>query len=224
MRNTHKSFASVATAVVLAMSLAACGSSSVKVPDLSGSDLESAKTLLTDMGLVPLVSEEYSDDVEPNLVVGTDPIAGESLEPSSKVTILVSKGPSLVVSSDSTMEWTYVSYGEDDWNFESPYIENGQLHVKFSDVKLKATVKWKDDQDQGYGFGLASITDTFDKTIPLRINYDRQYSSFGQSQDLEVVVPLTDLDVQKPTNLFLKLFAYIDGSDEEVKLDLSITW
>jgi hypothetical protein len=98
------------------------------------------------------------------------------------------------------------------------------LHVKFTKVNLQAVVKWKDDQKNGYGFGLASISDTFNKTVPLQINWERQYSNFGQSQAFEVVVPITDLDVQRPTNLYMKLYAYIDGSDEEVKLDLSITW
>ena len=208
----------------LTLSSSACGQSKIKVPDLAGSDLDSAKILLTNLGLVPVVTEEYSDEVEVDFVIGTEPAAGEGVDPSSKVTVVLSNGPSLVTAADSTMSWTYVSYGEDEWNFESPYIEEGKLHVKFSDVKLKAAVKWKDDQQNGYGFGLASITDTFDKTVPLTINWGRQYSSFGQSQDLEVVIPLTDLDIQKPTNLYMKLFAYIDGSDEEVKLDLSVTW
>lgn len=214
-------FSFIAALVVM---LAGCGASKVKLPDLGGSDLSSAKILITNLGLVPVVSEEYSDEVEPELVIGTDPVAGSEVDPSSQVTILISKGPKLVTSANSTMSWTYVSYGEDKWNFASPYIEDGKLHVEFSNVKLMAAVKWKDDQKNGYGFGLASITDTFNKTVPLQINWDTQYNGYGKSQDLEVVIPMTDLDVQRPTNLYMKLFAYIDGSDEEVKLDLSITW
>ena len=217
-------FVAFSTITALAVTLTGCGASKVKLPDLAGSDLASAKTLITNLGLVPVVTENYSDDVESELVIGTAPPAGIEVEPSSKVTIWISKGPKLVTSANSTMSWTYVSYGDDDWNFASPYIEEGKLHIKFTDVKLMATVKWKDDQKNGYGFGLASITDTFNKTVPLQINWDKQYNGYGKSQDLEVVIPMTDLDVQRPTNLYMKLYAYIDGSDDEVKLDLSITW
>jgi hypothetical protein len=219
-----RSLLSITAVTVLAVSLTACGTSKIKVPDLAGSDLDSAKILLTNLGLVPIVTEEYSDDVAEDAVIGTEPNAGFDADPSAQVTILISKGPKLVYSANSTMQWTYVSYGEDEWQFENPYIEDGKLHIKFTNVKLQAVVKWKDEQGNGYGFGLASITDTFNKTVPLQINWERQYSNFGQSQDLEVVVPMTDLDVQRPTNLYMKLYAYIDGSDEEVKLDLSITW
>lgn len=224
MKIAIRTLAGLAVVAALTLSVSACAPSKVKLPDLAGSDLSSAKILLTGLGLVPVVAEEYSDEVSAELVIGTDPFAGTEVDPSSKVTVLISKGPRLVTAADSTMEWTYVSYGEDDWNFENPYIEEGKLYIKFSDVKLMAKVKWKDDQNTGDGFGLASITDTFDKTVPLTINWQRQSSSYGQSQDLVVVVPLTDLDNQKPTNLYMKLFAYIDGSDEEVKLELSVTW
>ena len=224
MKLNIRSLLSTIVIATLAISLTACGTSKIKVPDLSGSDLDSAKVLLTNLGLVPIVTEEYSDDVEAESVIGTEPVAGSEAEPSAQVKILISKGPKIVYSADSQLSWTFVSYGEDDWNFESPYIDEGMLHVKFTKVKLQAVVKWKDDQKNGYGFGLASISDTFNKTVPLKLNWERQYSNFGQSQAFEVVVPITDLDVQRPTNLYMKLYAYIDGSDEEVKLDLSITW
>lgn len=224
MKMRFRTLLSTATIALLTLSLTACGASKTKVPDLAGSDLDSAKVLLTNLGLVPIVTEEYSDDVAEDSVIGTEPNAGIEVEQSAQVTILISKGPKLVYSADSQLSWTYVSYGEDDWNFESPYIDEGMLHVKFTKVNLQAVVKWKDDQKNGYGFGLASITDTFNKTVPLRLNWERQYSSFGQSQAFEVVVPVTDLEVQRPTNLYMKLYAYVDGSDDEVKLDLSITW
>jgi len=214
----------VVIAIVLTATLTACSSPKAKVPDLSGSDLASAKTLLTNLGFVPTVEEIYSDSVDTDLVVRTKPQSGSEVDPNSKVTVIISKGPKTVQSSDSQLSWTYVSYGEDKWEFENPYIEEGKLHVKFNPVKFMASVKWKDNQNNGYGFGLASITDTFDKSIPLQINWDRQYSSYGQAQSFEVVVPVTDLQVQKPTNLYMKLYAYVDGVDTSISADLSITW
>jgi hypothetical protein len=221
-----KSTKSIAVSILLALSIAltGCSAPKAKVPDLSGSDLTSAKAVLTNLGLVPTVQEIYSDTVDADLVVKTKPAFGTEVDPNAKVTIIISKGPKTVYASDSQLSWTYVSYGEDDWNFSNPYIEDGKLHVDFTSVKLMANVKWKDDQDNGYGFGLASITDTFDKSIPLQLNWNRQYSSYGEEQSFEIVVPVTDLEVQKPTNLYMKLYAYVDGSDDEVSVDLSITW
>ena len=215
---------SLILALSLVSFLSACSSPKATIPDISGSDLDSAKTILTNLGFVPTVQESYSDDVEAELVIKTKPAFGREVEPNSKVTIIVSKGPKTILSSDSQLSWTYVSYGEDDWNFESPYIEDGKLHVNFTSVKFMASVKWKDPNENGHGFGLASITDTFDKSIPLQINWKRQYSGYGQKQSFEVVVPVTDLDVQTPTNLYLKLYAYINGSDETISANLSITW
>jgi len=211
--------------VIGALLLAGCSAGGVKIPDLSGTDVDSAKTLVTNLGLVATISEEYSDTAETGLVVKTKPPAGNSVEQNTKLEIIVSKGPRIVVASDAQISWTNVSYyGDDDWNFAAPYIEDGELKIKCSDVKLAASVKWRDTQKNGYGYGLASITDTFDKSIPLTINWSKQYVAAGNKQDLEIVIPVTDLDVQKPTSLYLKLYGAISGQDDTVLVTFNITW
>lgn len=216
---------SLAVIAVLALALASCSSPKVKVPDLSGTDVSSAKSIITGLGLVPTVEEEYSDEIEAELVISTDPVSGMEVEPNSKVKIVVSKGPSRIDSADSTITWTYVSsYGKDEWNYYAPYIEDGKLHINCHDVKFSSSVKWRDPQSEGEGFGQASITDTFDKSVPLRIIWKKQSVSYGEKQDLEIVIPVTDLDVQKPTTLYLRLFAEINGEQQDVKLTFTITW
>jgi len=210
--------------LILTLVIAGCSTPKAKVPDLSGSDPTSAKSVLTNLGFVPTLEEIYSETVDPNIVIKTKPAFGTEVDPNSKITIVLSKGPKIIQSEDSQLSWTNVAYGQDDWNFENPYIEDGKLHVKFTAVTFMENVKWKDDNENGHGFGLASITDTFDKSIPLQINWEKQYTSYGDEQNFEVVVPVTDLEVQKPTNLFMKLYAYIDGSYDEISADLSITW
>ena len=218
-------FLRVIPLVVSVLLIASCSAGGVKIPDLSGTDVDSAKTLVTNIGLVATVSEEYSDTVETGLVIKTKPPAGNTVDQNSKLEIIVSKGPKTVVSKDSQISWTNVSYyGADDWNFESPYIEDGELKIKCTDVKLAASVKWRDTQKNGYGYGLASITDTFDKSIPLTINWGKQYVAAGNKQNLEIVIPVTDLDVQKPTTLYLKLYGAIGGQDDTVLVTFNITW
>ena len=218
-------FLGVFTGLISVLLLAACGAGGVKIPDLSGTDLDSAKTLVTNLGLVATVTEQYSDEVETGLVMKTNPPAGTTVDQSSKLKIIISKGPKMITSKDSQISWTNVSYyGSDDWNFSSPFIEDGKLKINCNDVKLAASINWREDQDNGYGYGLASITDTFDKSIPLKLLWDRKYVSYGQKQDLEIVIPVTDLDVKKPTTLYLKLYGEINGDDDTVYLTFNITW
>ena len=218
-------FLGVFAGLISVLLLAACGAGGVKIPDLSGTDLASAKTLVTNLGLVATVTEQYSDDVETGLVIKTKPPAGTTVDQSSKLKIIISKGPKIITSKDSQISWTNVSYyGSDDWNFSSPYIEDGNLKINCTDVKLAASVNWREDQTNGYGYGLASITDTFDKSIPLKLLWDKKYVSYGQKQDLKIVIPVTDLDVKKPTTLFLKLYGEINGDDSAVYLTFNITW
>ena len=123
------------------------------------------------------------------------------------------------------MSWTNVSYyGSDDWHFESPYIDRGKLHINFVKVSLKASVKWKDDNNIGSGFGIASITDTFAKSVPLAINWDQQSHGYGKSQSFEVVVPVTDLEDQKPTTLYLDLYAFVNGASTSIPITIHATW
>lgn len=65
----------------------------VKVPNLSGSDLQTAKAELKTLGFkVGHVTDIQSDEVAEGSVVETDPVAGTTKREGSKVNIFVSKG------------------------------------------------------------------------------------------------------------------------------------
>lgn len=219
-----KRIPSAIVAVILAMSVLTACASGTKVPDVAGSDVETAKSVIAALGLVPTIEEENSETVDAGTVIKTDPVAGESLSPGSKVSVLVSKGEKRVDAKDSNIEWTYVASGEDNWEFTNPYIEDGTMSIEFSDVELMAAVKWKDDQKNGYGFGQASINDTFDKAVPVKIMYEKQSYKYGQKQNFVVKVPVSDLDETTPTTMYLRLFAFINGVDSEINLTLTATW
>ncbi|MFJ2826193.1 Stk1 family PASTA domain-containing Ser/Thr kinase [Streptomyces sp. NPDC087263] len=69
------------------------GPETVKVPDLPGAALDSAKSKLEDSGLAAgLVTREFSDDVPNGSVISTDPEAGTERHAGSTVAITVSKG------------------------------------------------------------------------------------------------------------------------------------
>ena len=73
------------------------GPSSVTVPDLSGSNLDQAATLLEEAGLkLGARGEDYSDAAE-GTVISQDPEADSEAEPGSAVGVTVSLGPEPVV-------------------------------------------------------------------------------------------------------------------------------
>jgi beta-lactam-binding protein with PASTA domain/tRNA A-37 threonylcarbamoyl transferase component Bud32 len=71
------------------------------VPDgLPGMAQDEAVAALEELGLVAEIQEEFSDDVEAGLVIGTDPGAGAEAARDSTVVVVVSKGPDLVTVPD----------------------------------------------------------------------------------------------------------------------------
>jgi hypothetical protein len=87
-----------------------------------------------------------------------------------------------------------------------------------------ANVEWRDDNNTGEGFGNASISDTFDKSVPIRIVYDTQSNGSGESQSIVLKIPVTDLEVQRPTTVYLELFANVNGAKDTIELSFNMSW
>ncbi len=68
--------------------------------DLVGAADEDVTTRLTELGLVPDRTEEFSDDVEAGRVISVDPGPGATAEKGATVAVVVSKGPDLVTVPD----------------------------------------------------------------------------------------------------------------------------
>ncbi|MGD2052371.1 MAG: Stk1 family PASTA domain-containing Ser/Thr kinase [Acidimicrobiia bacterium] len=64
----------------------------ITVPNLSGMTASEAFQEITDLGLVPQQREEPSDTIDSGIVIGTDPAAGEEVEPNSEVVVVLSSG------------------------------------------------------------------------------------------------------------------------------------
>lgn len=70
--------------------LTSSGERTVPVPNLLGQTAEQAGTALLEKGLLAAVSYEYSQGVDPGLVVGQSPLPGELLGTGSSVEVTVS--------------------------------------------------------------------------------------------------------------------------------------
>ena len=103
------------------------GPETVKVPDLTGTRLAKAQTLLKQDGLAAgMVTREFSDDVPKGFVISTDPEAGTKRHAGSAIALTVSKGSAVDVP-DVT--------GEDLDDAKSDLQEAG-LTVKVSDTEV----------------------------------------------------------------------------------------
>ncbi len=194
------------------------------VPDIVGVDEATAKTILASALLIPNVQYEYDDQIEKGCVIRTRPAIGKTVEPNSKITLYISKGPSYILSSDSRISWHNISYGQDTWEFYNPYISEDKLYINCSNVVFAANVKWVDNYNEGYLIGTASVNDTYEKTVPVYAEYSKQEWKAGEAQAFTLEIPLNDLDIDKPTSMCVELFAEINGRYDNVEITFTIAW
>ena len=82
-------------------------------------------------------------------------------------------------------------------------------------------MEWKDRYNDGELIGIGSITDTFDKTIPVSAKYEKQTWKANESQSFTLEIPLKDLNVSKPTDMYLRLYT---NNDNDIRINFYITW
>ena len=143
----------------------------IKIPDIVGADEQSAKNVVSAMGLVPKISYEYDDEIAEGNVVSVKSTGTEVLQMGDALDIVVSKGPRYY-NLGECVGWMKDVKGIDPFTWEEPptkgfpdiYVEEGYLYIKmFLCCKSQYDLAFYKD------FGTASITDTFDKTVPIKI-------------------------------------------------------
>lgn len=235
-----KKLALLLLAVLLAISctftLTACGTSTIDndnnivIPDVSGLDENTCKTLLASKGLIPKVVYEYDWLVEEGLVVKTTPNIGENVKEDDIITVVISKGPSLYylkqavgymknISGIDAFSWG--DNGEEKTKgFFTPYVEEGYLHIE---MYLKC---YSNSKLEFYGsFGTASINDSFDKTVPIEVIYSsKSVDNKGAQTDFSVKIPLSDLSVKKPTNIYIKFDFTVNGTRQTFESGFDLSW
>ena len=73
----------------------------VDVPDVSGMPETEAQNALTTAGLRPILEYAHSDDMERDRAIGTEPVAGTTMERYDEITLNISLGPDQVEIPDS---------------------------------------------------------------------------------------------------------------------------
>lgn len=208
------------------------GGDLIKIPDIEKLDVETAKTLFAGKGLIPKVEYEYNNDYDYDLVIRTSPDIGAEVEEDTPVTLYVCKGPAYYELSDA------VGYIDDVYGIEGfvwerealdgigtkafylPWVENGEMYIN---IQLNC---FSDYSIEFYGdFGTASIKDTFDKTVPIKIIYDnRVVNNKGETTDFTLKIPLSDLGEQQPTNIYVEFDFLVNGRREVFTAGFDLTW
>ena len=104
------------------------------MPDLTGTDADSAKTILVNCGLVPVMAEEFSDYLEQGLVTRSEPIAFAEVEPGSRVTVSVSRGLSQIKASNFRYNRLNKAdnYAPASVQVEQIFVEEDMLYLDFN--------------------------------------------------------------------------------------------
>lgn len=202
----------------------------ITIPDVSQTDESTCKTLLAGKGLIPKVEYQYDDKVEKGLVIDTMPTIGSKVYEDDIVTVIVSKGKRRYDLADALGAMYNVtgiqnfSWGDDGQKqtkgFYGPYVEEEYLYIEmFLCCKSYSQIEFYDD------FGSASITDTFDKTVPIKVIYSsKKVDNNGGKTSFKVKIPLSDLGVQKPTNLYIEFDFLVAGKRQTFKAEFDLTW
>ena len=182
--------------------------------------------------MIPKVEYEYHNDYDYDLVIRTEPAIGSEVEEDTPVTLYVCKGP-LYYELPDNVGWMSNINGVEDFiwddddpngvgtkNFYRMRLETGYLYIPIKlNFKSQYNVEFYGD------FGTASINDTFDKTIPIKVIYDsKNVDNNGGDTFFEVKIPLSDLGVQKPTNIYIEFYFLVNGKREDFTAGFDLTW
>ncbi len=219
MRRTIQTILPVAAALLMCLALSACAKKTA-VPDVSNVLTEDAKTALSDAGLIPAVEYVYSDTYAEGTVIETDPQSGEKVNLQTKVTLFVSKGPEFIDAKNSSVEWFVSGPDEDEWNLFKPIIHENTLYIECQ-PRFAAAMSWKGDSA---GFGVASIDETFSPSVPLTIEYEQRENAANEEQTIWLLIPLDGLGDDRPSNVYTKLYAIVNGEEKEIRVNFTIAW
>jgi len=198
----------------------------VVIPDIVDIDETTAKSVLAALGLVPLIIEEYNYVTIQGSIIRTEPIVGSEVKLGDKIKLYKSKGPNVIHSKNATWRAWWISGSDgDDYLLYAPFIEENTLMIDM-EVTFNSTysMEWQDEYNSGVGYGNVSLIDTVDKTIPFTIKYEKRKIVKGEKQNIRLEIPLNNLNIERPTDIYTKWALDINGEFEYLSVDFTITW
>lgn len=220
---------------VLCIALCACqaapAAEQVRIPDIERTDADTAKTILTEKGLIPKLAYEYSNAYEVDMVIRTEPPIGSEVAKDTPVTLYVCRGMSeyglqSVVGRLSDIDGVEpftagdTPDGTETKGYYDLWVDKETLYIP---LYLKCVSAYElafyDD------FGVASLTDTFAETIPVEVIYDSEtIDNQGAQTDFTVVVPLGDFSEPHPASIYIRVDVLVNGEPKVFQAEFDLVW
>ena len=109
------------------------GETKLKMPNLKEYDINTAKAILSSLGLsIESTSEQFNDNVAKGQIISQDPLPDTEVSGSDKITVIVSKGPAIKFSTVPNL----IGLSQD------------EATSKLSDVRLKVSVQEEETKNQ----------------------------------------------------------------------------
>ncbi len=238
MKNTLFKIASLILITCLCLATASCGRNQppistpepemqkIKIPDILGLDESTAKTLLAGKGLIPKCEYGWNSEYPEGQVAIVNPNVGSMVAEDDVVTLTISKGPAYYELKDAVgyMKNVYnveaFSWDDNTKGFYNVYVKEGYLCIDMyiccvSDYKISF-----------YGnFGSASLTETFNKTVPMIVNYEsKNVDNTGKATFFGIQVQLSDLGEKRPTSIYIEFDFVVGGSRERFEAGFDLSW
>lgn len=199
----------------------------LEVPVVYGTDTEEmARDELKAACYVPEVKYYYTTE-RAGTVVAQDPSPGETPASDNRVTLYVSEEVTGQTDVDDALgSLSNIGDGNDAnfiWSFGRPFAIEGRLFIPMK-AAFDAEMSWRDPNGSGSGYGTAVIVDEFNKEVPVEVLYGKQSLRSRELQYFTASVPLGDLNDMTPTKVFLYLYAIVEGNDDTVRAEFTLTW
>ena len=193
---------------------------SIPLPDVKGLYREEGRALLESYGFFVIEREEFSSNVAENMIISCTRDKNDE----RRTIIVVSKGPMRLYANQSTVRW---------WNIQGSNKDNYELTNPFIDreegilfIELDATFN-SYNPHKFRGYGTASITDVFDKCVPINVKYEKETITQGETQHIVLEIPINDLNIERPTTICVQIELYTGWNldvEEALRLDFTMTW
>lgn len=209
-----------------------------KVPNILGTDIDSAKQVLTALGLIPIVIEEYSEYSE-GKVFSTIPKADTVIEKGSPVTVKLSKGYDYIGCDSFTGRLSCTDdYRYGSWNTGNAEINGGVLRLTLYIIDFEELIKATGELKSKSEFLNNSVTASTDKdmnqSVPVNFKYEKretsrvsEFSGFNTLKskvDITVEIPLEQLNTKMPSNIYLRVPFTYANEDHSFLFSLSFLW
>jgi hypothetical protein len=212
---------------ILFMVLSSC-TKSIVIPDVSGVDVDTVKSMLVKNDIIPKIEYKYHDIIEENLVIGTEPSIGTSVDKNEPIIVYVSKGKEVIESKNSLTTLYNISgihnFKQDEFGFSNPRIMRDTLIIDFFIYfNSNKNFEWSDPYNSGDGYGTAIITNENSYEIPLKVQPLSNEIKEFEKHNFSIRFPITDLK-SKPTTLSTFLVVEVNEVRYQLQIDFTISW